>query len=130
MKEWLNRYITFFISMNLLMASSGLHVSTFVEAVQHFKRHQQATDDITLSDFITLHYSIGSSTQSNEHDKLPIVFKTPSSFLVPVVEMYVVELVYQIFSYSHYPYSRYAFLFARDLLRPPKSSDASFDRHF
>lgn len=120
MKEWLTRYISFFIAINLLMASSGLHVNTFVNAVQHYERHQQTSENITLSDFISLHYSISSLPQSNDHEKLPIVFKAPSSFLVPAVVKYFMELAYHVFSYSHYPYSRYVFLFAGDILRPPK----------
>lgn len=121
--KWVKSLAVFFM-LSSFLPGFGEELKKLPSLVNHYQHHLQEHEPISFLAFLKLHYDAESGhTEDEEHQDLPLFqFSAPTvvatthdlptlNFHIPLVKYLPVSLIRQ---------SDYSYLYAADLLQPPK----------
>jgi hypothetical protein len=90
------------LSLQLPPASELLRLPALFE---HFMEHLQEHPDLSLIDFISLHYNSGSAHHHESHDQLPFksISFAPLSLLMIFSLDHISFIIPELFTFHHFP---------------------------
>ncbi|KAA5541603.1 hypothetical protein [Adhaeribacter rhizoryzae] len=119
-------FFAVYIFIGSLLPNSDLHeISKISSLIQHFQRHQDtAGGNLSLLDFLKMHYKDAKHMQSENHEALPFkkMGNSPYDYFVNSIRFHYSAEVPEFSEIIHFPQpiSRVKYTYAGTIWQPPK----------
>jgi hypothetical protein len=120
----------FFLSIYLLATTEAGQVFKLPVIFQHYQEHKHLDKDLTILEFIDIHYMHGSPRDADYDRDMQLPFKSPihstiitSNFVIPALIFFFERKIYFIEKKKPLVYSTsgYSFNFHSSIWQPPKA---------